>query len=194
MTLSVLTIGVPRHVRPRGLCLDCVLKTLRRLNRSRLSGGLLVIFSLGAAAFGRDLTPPSPTQPWSPPGLEKYQTELAQEASRPNPDTVQIDPKKIYDLPELIDLAERNNPETRIAWERARAAAAAVGLSQSTYYPYLAASAGAGYARAFLPFPSLTVAVACTSVVVAMLRVMLLFPFSVTAPTVGATLPITTVG
>jgi outer membrane protein TolC len=57
----------------------------------------------------------------------------------------------------LIDLAERNNPETRIAWERAREAAAAVGLSQSAYYPYLVASAGAGYSRAFLPFPSLVV-------------------------------------
>jgi outer membrane protein len=137
---------------------DCVtlrfpnIRVLRRFNT-----GLVITFTLGGSAFGRDLTPPSPTQPWSPPGLEKYQSELAQEASRPNPDTIQIDPRKVYDLPELIDLAERNNPETRIAWELARAAAAAVGLSQSTYYPYLAASAGAGYSRAFLPFPSLVV-------------------------------------
>ncbi len=70
---------------------------------------------------------------------------------------VQIDPRKVYDLPELIDIAQRNNPETRIAWERAREAAAAVGLSESAYYPYLVASAGAGYSRAFLPFPSLAV-------------------------------------
>jgi outer membrane protein TolC len=83
--------------------------------------------------------------------------ELSEEASRENPERVQIDPRKVYDLPELIDIAQRNNPETRIAWERARQAAAALGLSESTYYPYLAASAGAGYARAFLPFPSLTV-------------------------------------
>ena len=68
-----------------------------------------------------------------------------------------IDPRKVYDLPELIDIAQRNNPETRIAWERARQAAEAVGLSQSAYYPYLVASAGAGYSRAFLPFPSLAV-------------------------------------
>jgi outer membrane protein TolC len=70
---------------------------------------------------------------------------------------VQIDPRKVYDLPELIDIAQRNNPQTRIAWERAREAAAAVGLSASTYYPYLVASAGAGYQRVFLPFPSLNV-------------------------------------
>jgi outer membrane protein TolC len=55
----------------------------------------------------------------------------------------------------LIDIAERTNPQTRIAWERARQAAAEVGLSQSSYFPYLAASAGAGYERAFVPFPTL---------------------------------------
>ena len=44
---------------------------------------------------------------------------------------VAINPKKVYDLPELIDLAERNNPDTRVAWESARKAAAAVGLSES---------------------------------------------------------------
>src|SRR5262249_32613662 len=69
--------------------------------------------------------------------------------------SIEIDPAKVYDLPELIDIAERTNPETRIAWEHARQAAAAVGLSQSAYFPYLVASAGAGYDRAFIPFPTL---------------------------------------
>src|SRR5947207_13241142 len=70
---------------------------------------------------------------------------------------VAINPRKIYGLAELIDIAERNNPETRVAWERARQAAAAVGLSESAYYPFLVASAAAGYDRAFIPFPTLTV-------------------------------------
>ncbi len=69
---------------------------------------------------------------------------------------VSINPRKIYGLAELIDIAERNNPETRVAWERARGAAAAVGLSESAYYPFLVASAAAGYDRAFIPFPTLT--------------------------------------
>jgi outer membrane protein TolC len=56
-----------------------------------------------------------------------------------------IDPGKIYTLPELIDVAERSHPETRIAWERARQAAKAVGLNESAYYPYLAASAAADF-------------------------------------------------
>lgn len=70
---------------------------------------------------------------------------------------VSINPGKVYSLAELIDIAQRNNPETRVAWERARRAAAAVGLSESAYYPYLAASAAAGYDRAFIPFPTLAV-------------------------------------
>jgi len=120
-----------------------------------------VAFSLiGTAAFGKDAVAPSPEKPWSPQGLDKYQRELAQESSREKMEAAKapIDPRKVYDLPELIDLAERNNPDTRIAWERARQAAAAVGLGESFYYPYLMASAGAGYERAFLPFPTLTTA------------------------------------
>src|SRR5207253_6755744 len=70
---------------------------------------------------------------------------------------VAINPRKIYNLAELVDIAERNNHETRVAWERARQAAAAVGLSESAYYPFLVASAAAGYDRAFIPFPTLAV-------------------------------------
>src|SRR5207248_238304 len=62
-----------------------------------------------------------------------------------------------YNLAELIDIAQRSNPETRVAWERARQAAAAVGLTESTYYPYLVAAAAGGYDRAFIPFPTLRV-------------------------------------
>lgn len=63
-----------------------------------------------------------------------------------------MDPAKIYDLPELVDIAERSHPQTRVAWEQARQAARAVGLSQSAYYPYLSASAAAGFQHAVAPF------------------------------------------
>lgn len=126
--------------------------------RSGVCAALVGLPLVDFAAWGKDAAPPSSEKPWSPPRLEKYEQELAQIGSRERPDAtgVAIDPRKVYGLPELIDLAERNNPETRIAWERARQAAAAVGLSESSYYPYLAASAGAGYERAFIPFPALT--------------------------------------
>ena len=83
------------------------------------------------------------------------QTTNASSPYRSNEARVSINPRKIYNLAELIDIAERNNPETRVAWERARQAAAAVGLSESAYYPFLAASAAAGYDRAFIPFPDI---------------------------------------
>ena len=83
-----------------------------------------------------------------------YEKDLAAWSPR-DEGAATIDPNKVYDLPELIDIAERTNPQTRVAWERARQAAAAVGLTQSAYFPYLAASAFAGYEKAFIPFPTL---------------------------------------
>src|SRR5438876_2125323 len=112
-----------------------------------------------AVANGRNDPPPSADRTWSPPNLPNYERELAEyhfnEAQGSS--HVSINPRKVYGLAELIDIAERNNPDTRVAWERARQAAAAVGLSESAYYPFLVASAAAGYDRAFIPFPTLTV-------------------------------------
>jgi outer membrane protein TolC len=42
-----------------------------------------------------------------------------------------IEPDKVYSLADLIDLAEAQNPETRVAWEGARAQAAALGIARS---------------------------------------------------------------
>src|SRR5467141_558057 len=109
-------------------------------------------------ANARNDPPPSSDRTWSPPNLPNYERELAEyrfnEAQGSS--HVSINPRKIYGLAELIDIAERNNPDTRVAWERALQAAAAVGLSESAYYPFLVASAAAGYDRAFIPFPTLT--------------------------------------
>jgi outer membrane protein TolC len=111
-----------------------------------------------AVANGRNDPPPSADRTWSPPNLPNYERELAEYHfnEAPGSSHVSINPRRIYGLAELIDIAERNNPETRVAWERARQAAAAVGLSESAYYPFLVASAAAGYDRAFIPFPTLT--------------------------------------
>jgi len=45
-----------------------------------------------------------------------------------------IDSQNRYELVELIDLAQRLNPETRVAWEAARQAAIGVGLVESEYF------------------------------------------------------------
>jgi outer membrane protein len=57
------------------------------------------------------------------------------------------DPAKVYTLAELVDLAERNNPETRAAWENAKARAADLGVSKATLYPTLATLAIADSSR-----------------------------------------------
>src|SRR4051812_16765811 len=110
-------------------------------------------------ANARNDSPPSSDRTWSPPNLSNYESELAGQRFKNGEGAsgVSISPRKVYNLAELVDIAERNNPETRVAWERARQAAAAVGLSESAYYPFLVASAAAGYDRAFIPFPSLAV-------------------------------------
>src|SRR4029077_12283740 len=118
----------------------------------------LQLFLALAVAHARNDPPPSSDRTWSPPNLPNYERELAEyHFTAEGVSHVSINPRKIYNLAELIDIAERNNPETRVAWERARQAAAAVGLSESAYYPFLVASAAAGYDRAFIPFPTLAV-------------------------------------
>ena len=64
--------------------------------------------------LGRQVAP-TPTAPWNAPDLRGYTSLL--KSAEPSA----IDPQKRYQLVELIDLAQRLNPETRVAWEgRAR--------------------------------------------------------------------------
>jgi outer membrane protein len=58
-----------------------------------------------------------------------------------------IDPAIVYGLADLIDFAHRTNPETRRAWEEARAAAAQAARTEAAYYPTLFALASGGTSR-----------------------------------------------
>ena len=62
-------------------------------------------------------------------------------------------PDKTNNLADLIDLAQRANPQTRQAWEQARAAAAQLGLADSAYAPVLALIASGGYSHSAYPAP-----------------------------------------
>jgi len=66
---------------------------------------------------------------------------------------VGIDRARHYDLAALIDLAQRNNPGTREAWERARQAALGVGLVESTYLPQISAEIISGFQTTPLAIP-----------------------------------------
>ncbi len=69
-------------------------------------------------------------------------------------DEAGVDPAHVYCLAELIDVAQRRNKQTRIAWEQARQAAIGVGISRAAFLPGITASALAGYQHVASPFPS----------------------------------------
>ena len=58
---------------------------------------------------------------------------------------VQLQPDHAYTLPELVDISEREHPETRVAWETARNAALGAGIAASTYLPRVTANIIGGY-------------------------------------------------
>ena len=101
--------------------------------------GLLLI---GTRLYGQ-APPQFSDRPWH--SVEERQ--VVTEGRRIHVPAVHIDPAKVYTLAELIDLAEANNPETRVAWESARAQAAALGIARSELFPSLAAVALAGVDR-----------------------------------------------
>jgi outer membrane protein TolC len=81
--------------------------------------------------------PLSPDHPWHDAGEYKIEAD----AKNLRESSFRTDPAKSYSLAELVDLAETHNPETRLAWDRARAQAAALGIARSELYPTLAAAA-----------------------------------------------------
>jgi outer membrane protein len=81
--------------------------------------------------------PVSPERVWHAKAEKSLDRELR---SRPEA-KYDIDPHRHYALAELIDLAQRHNPETRVAWEQAKARAAALGVARSALFPTVAAIA-----------------------------------------------------
>src|SRR5271170_4559032 len=96
---------------------------------------LLCLSTLGLHAQS---APASPDKKWSNPAAEQ---SLNKQLST-LPDTkYSLDTAKAYTLAELIDLAEQHNPETRLAWQQAKARAAALGIARGALFPTLAAVA-----------------------------------------------------
>jgi outer membrane protein len=88
--------------------------------------------------------PLSYSTPWRPPPAVATNGPQGL-AGRGTP--VPVDASAVYGLADLIDFAHRANPETRRAWEEARAAAAQVGRAEAAYYPTLFFMAVAGTSR-----------------------------------------------
>ncbi|HEX3436904.1 MAG TPA: TolC family protein [Pseudacidobacterium sp.] len=117
------------------------------------------IFRVTTAAFILGLTswsasaqsaPPASGKVWHDPSEENLSKQLSA-----LPDTkYPFDSSKIYTLPELIDLAEQHNPETRLAWQQAKVRAASLGIARSALYPTVAAIALANTTRTRVLFNS----------------------------------------
>jgi outer membrane protein len=88
--------------------------------------------------------PPSSSAPWRPsPGATGDRPRAIPGRVTAAP----IDPNAVYGVADLIDFAHRTNPETRRAWEEARAAAAQAGRAEAAYYPTLFFMAAGGTSR-----------------------------------------------
>ena len=85
--------------------------------------------------------PRSSSAPWMPPA------GVAADRPRTPASGTPTDPNAVFGLADLIDFAHRTNPETRRAWEEARAAAAQAARAEAAYYPTLFALAAGGASR-----------------------------------------------
>jgi outer membrane protein len=100
------------------------------------TAALVVVLSCSPPTFGQT-APNSPDHPWHTSAEQQLEAEVKGVRNL----EFAVDPARTYSLPELVDLAESHNPDTRLAWERARAQAAALGLARSELYPTLVAVA-----------------------------------------------------
>ncbi len=105
----------------------------------------VMLFSASLFAVSQQ-APAVADRPWN--GTSKMQPVVPPQ----RPPALVPDPSKIYTLAELVDVAEQNNPETRVAWENAKARAAELGISKASLYPTLAAVALADTNRSQLFF------------------------------------------
>lgn len=84
----------------------------------------------------------NPSQPFRPSDRERSAVARALRA----PET-KLEANRLYTLPELIDLAEEHNPETRIAWESSKLRASDLRIACSDLLPTLTAVALANSTR-----------------------------------------------
>jgi outer membrane protein len=109
------------------------------VGRVEILARILITFVLllGGHRLWGQVAPVSPDRPWQSPQQQAIKAYTEQFRGYP----LTIDPTETYTLADLVDLAESHNPQTRLAWERARAQAAALGVARSELYPTLAAAA-----------------------------------------------------
>ena len=145
-------------------------RDLARRTPMTVAGFAVVLALAGCAENALKLAPVSPSAAWQPsddsgpavlpgepaqplPGMRSNYAVPANPAAAELAPPPQLVAGRAYELPGLIDIAARNNPQTRIAWEEARQAALAVGMSEATFLPTISANAIAGVQRVSTPLP-----------------------------------------
>jgi outer membrane protein TolC len=99
---------------------------------------LVALASCASAAVSHAQSAPAiPDKVWHGKAEQSLGRELATHPEK----KYDVDASKSYSLAELIDLAQRHNPETRVAWEEAKARAENLGVARSALYPTIAAVA-----------------------------------------------------
>lgn len=130
--------------------------------RERASAGFAALGAclvLVACNDTSGLAPASPDTPWQISAAARNDTApraftLPAGKARPWHDENTVDTAHRYTLAELIDIAQRRNSDTRIAWEQARQAAINVGIAHAAFLPEITASALGGYQHIASPFPA----------------------------------------
>jgi outer membrane protein len=132
---------------------------------------LILVLTLTLAAFvgcgSIHLNPDSELAPsekaenaWTPPSSIEASnrpfTNLEQLRSFEQKGALQTSGGRTYDLPTLVDLALRLNPQTRHAWYVALEDEGQLGRSQANNYPMAQAEAEGGYFKLPLEFPGQT--------------------------------------
>jgi outer membrane protein len=124
---------------------------------------LLSLQLAGCATWDITAAPDRPDAPWTPPTNpdgEIVAGEHAPPEQPPKRDYVlpsnsnlagvpppasDLERRRPYTLPELIDIAQSTNPATRNAWNDARDAALAAGIAESTFLPLVSAGIVQGW-------------------------------------------------
>jgi outer membrane protein len=144
--------------------------------RAQIPAGLWLLLILGVAPAvliacgpihfnpGTDVAPSDdPARVWIPPlsvASANESTSRLEELRAVNLTPLQpASAGNEYDLPTLVDVALRSNPQTRRAWYQARAAAAQYGRSHSDDYPKVSAEAEGTYFKLPLEFPGETLVI-----------------------------------
>jgi outer membrane protein TolC len=118
-------------------------------------GGLL----LAAACVHRppaiNGVPGAPSQPneyWTPSASDaaRLQSARTDRAAPTTPPALPATPNRLT-VPEVVDLALRNNPATRLSWAQARAAADVFGASRGAFLPTVSVDVNASRARPLAP-------------------------------------------